>query len=77
MGAGLILDLVRGLLWGAGFAIARALWLPILLALLVLGGWAWWWSAVHHLPLLDGAQHILGWARQTAACVIPAARRYP
>ncbi|AOV17834.1 hypothetical protein BJI67_12920 [Acidihalobacter aeolianus] len=72
MGAGLILDLIRGFAWGLGFAVARVLWLPILIALLGLGGWAWGWAAIHHLPFVMGARHVAGWVDHAGAGLVRA-----
>lgn len=52
-------SMARGFMFGLGFALARALWGPILTLGLAVAGWSWIWAQAHHVSYMGGLDHTL------------------
>jgi len=52
-------DLMRGAVFGFGFALARVFWLPVLGLLMALTGWGFVWAQSQHVTLLAGLAHVV------------------
>ena len=55
---GMIREVERGIFVGFGFMIARILFLPLILLLVVAAGWGEVWALLHHQSFGFGLHHV-------------------